>query len=127
MDFKKKDWILTDDSCLQHVRQNGPDEFSLIELKLCLPMILQMYEVYEDTINMQDYFNDMADELLMILGFFGYKSIEEVRNEYGESANQIMAECVFEHYGSFQANRLMAGTREEAEKAIRDFIASERE
>lgn len=123
MESKTRKWILTDDSCLQHVRQNGSTEFSLIELKLLVPMILQDYEVYEDTINVQDYFDRMMDELLMILSQFGYKSLEEVRAEYGEGANQIIAECIFEHYGSHQANQVMTGKRSEAEEAIRNFIA----
>ena len=113
---------MTDDSCLQYVRKNGPVEFSLIELALCAPMILQKYEVYEDTINVQDYFDTMMDELTSILNSFGYESLEAVREEYGDDSNQIIAECIFEHYGSHQANQLMTGTREEAEQTILDFV-----
>jgi len=85
-------------------------------------MILQKYEVYEDTINVQDYFDGMMDELTSILNSFGYESVEAVQAEYGDDANQIIAECIFEHYGSHQANQLMIGTRSEAERAILDFV-----
>ncbi|MDR0287179.1 MAG: hypothetical protein LBI03_05680, partial [Clostridiales bacterium] len=73
----KNEWKLTDDSCLQYVKQNSDTEFSLIEMALCSHMTLQKYEVYEDTIDVQDYFDTKMDELLIILKTFTYESLDD--------------------------------------------------
>jgi len=40
---------------------------------------------------------------------------------HGDETNQIIAECIFERYGSSRANRLMIGSRENAKRAILEF------
>jgi len=117
----RRKWILTDDDCLQHVCQESDTKFHLIELAQYGPNT-KRYEVYEDTIDVRDYLDNMTDETISILGYFGYKGLEDVREKYGEAANKIIAECIFEHYGSRHANQLMTGTRAKAEQAIFDFI-----
>ena len=118
-------WVLSDDSCCQYIRKNSETLFSLIELKLCIPMCAGKYEVYEDTIDVQVFFDGMKDELDKILRKFGYKNRDDVKSRHMDIANMIIAKCIFEHYGSNRANQLIIGTREEAEKTIKEFIKTE--
>jgi len=117
------EWVSTDDSCFQYVKKISETEYSLIELACYGRDEVQKYEVYEDTIDLQDYFNGKTDELLMVLSGFGYESLEVVRMHYGDEANQVMAECLFEYYGSHEANQIFIGVECEAIVAIMDFIS----
>lgn len=113
------DWIMTDDATHQHVRQIGKDTFELIELNAYPPN--DLFEVYTDIICLSDY---PEAERAMILRFFGYASPIQVLEEYGESANQIIAECVFEHYSSFALESMATGlTKEEAQIFIDQYIS----
>lgn len=116
-------WILTDDDSCQYVRKNSNTEYSLIEMGL-ISREPDLYEVYTDTIDIQDYFDSMESELINIIDGFGYKSIEHVQRHYGDEANQVMCECIFEHYGSFQANERFRGTENECIQFIEKFVQS---
>jgi len=118
-------WFLTDDSCFQYVKKNSETEYSLIELAVYgldeEDEKEQKYEVYEDTIDVQKYFDSM-DELKTILNTFGYKDLKAVQNEYGDSTNQIIAECIFEYHGRCQANPIGIGTIHEAIGKLMGFL-----
>lgn len=114
-------WILTDDDSCQYVKQLSESEFHLIELSLINPKTDE-YEVYYDEIDVDDYLDDEREKLISILGGFGYNSIEDVISHYGENANQIMAECIFEHFGSFFGNRVFIGKYDECEKFIKEYL-----
>lgn len=105
----ESEWIMTDDDSMQHVKRLSETKFKLVEFALT-SRDPDSYEVYTDTLDMNDYLTGMKDELEAILKGFGYDSIESVREAYGEEALQVMAECVFEHYGSFQAHKIYVGT-----------------
>lgn len=110
------EWILTDDDSYQHVRIIDSETFELIELCI-ISHVPDLYEVYTDTIRLS-YCPDK--EINDILNGFGYSSPLQVREQYGAEANQVIAECVFEHYGSFAIEPLATGLYYEA---ARDFIS----
>jgi len=106
------EWILTDDDSFQHVKCISDDTYHLIEMGLINPETDE-YEVYTDVICITDYLNELDE----ILSEFGYGD-GACENE----SNQIIAECIFEHNGIFQASQLIAGSEGECEKFILDFI-----
>ena len=113
------DWILTDDDSHQHVRKIDDHTFKLIEIGLTDPD-KQLFQVYTDTVCLSDY---PEGEVGQIIRFFGYDSLDHVQKEYGDRANQIIAECIFEHYGSFAAEPLATGLPfEQARSFIEDYI-----
>lgn len=98
-------WKLTDESCCQYVRRIAPRTFEMIEYSI-VSDVEPMCEVYTDIIHLSDY---EEFEILEILAAYGYKSIEDVREKYGgshDAANQVIAECIFEWYGSFSTEPL---------------------
>ena len=114
-------WMLTDDSCMQYVRRHGPLEFELIEYS----MVSQdgpLYEVYTDRVHLPDYDQLEVED---ILNGFGYGSVEEVYALYPsrDEANQVIAESIFEHYGSFHAKQLCEAVPEAfAQKTIENHL-----
>lgn len=114
-------WVLTDDSCMQYVRRHGALEFELIEYSK-VSQDGPMYEVYKDYVDLSDY--EQA-EIEDILKSFGYENIEAVYASYPtrNEANQVIAECIFEHYGSFHAEQLCEAVPEAfAQKTILDYV-----
>lgn len=115
-------WTLIDDSCLQYVRRLSPRSFELIEYGRYGPE--GQYEVYTDTICLQDY---EAAEIQNIIKGFGYSGISDLRDAYHgsyDTANQVIAECIFEHFGSFSAISLCVDVDEnEARKAVMEFVS----
>ena len=112
-------WILTDDGSHQHVRTINANTYELIEMQISNPDD-HLYEVYTDTICLDDY---GPDEIKGILYTFGYSSIQEIFDEYQINANQIIAECIFEYYGSFALDPLAASlSAEAARNLIRQFV-----
>lgn len=133
MEVKSK-WKCVDDDRMQHVRRldcyNG-STFQLIEMGR---YGRDEFEVYADIICINDYlYGEMHDELTMILGGFGYgvtglekdSAIKDVEVTYGDEAKQVMAECIFEWYGSFQAETCFVGTEEECIAFIEKYVAED--
>lgn len=117
-------WFLVDDDSYQWVKQCSETEYSLVEMSRVTPSgnSQELFEVYMDTLDMQDYFDSMSDELTQILDGFGYTGVDAVKGQYGNKANQVMAECIFEHYGSFQATSLCKGTIDACRKYIDNYV-----
>lgn len=115
------EWILTDDDSYQHVRIIDSDTFELIELCI-ITHEPDLYEVYTDTIRLSYY---PEEEINLIIAGFGYSSIQHVNNEYGDKANQVIAECIFEHYGSFFIDPLVKEITYEAARAFIDTYLSQ--
>lgn len=126
-------WICTDPDCSQYVKPLSQTQFQLIEMGLC-SINPEKHEVYEDTIDIDDYIyhngEDGRKELENILNTYGYfyfypiKDHISICSKYKEQAYQVMAECIFEYYGSFQASQLIiTSTIEEAEKFIQEYIS----
>jgi hypothetical protein len=116
---------LIDDESFQHVKkikdtEDTRDTFSLMELSLINPET-EEYEVYEDTICVDEYLQTKRDELERIVTT-GYKNIDDVINKYGNAAAQVMAELIFEYYGGFHANHIFAGSEDECRDFIKEYI-----
>lgn len=113
---KKHEWILIDDDSYQHVRKIDAETFDLIELCI-IAHDPDRFEVYTDTIRLSDY---PDQEITEIINGFGYSSIRQIMDEYGDEGNQVITECIFEHYGSFAVQPLVTGLSYEN---ARDFIS----
>ena len=126
-------WICTDPDCSQYAKPLSQTKFQLIEMSLC-SINPEKHEVYEDTIDIDDYIyhngEDGRKELETILNTYGYfyfypvKDHVSICSKYKGQAYQVMAECIFEYYGSFQASQLIiTSTIEEAEEFIQEYIS----
>lgn len=82
-------WIRTDG--LQIVRQIDSRIFELAEIQLVEPP--EKYVVVKTEIDLNDY---SEEDILDYIQGYGYKSIADVEKQYGETANQVVAECIFE-------------------------------
>lgn len=114
-------WKLTDDDCAQYVRRVGPRTYELVQYESYFydtPRI----EVYADTICLEDY---KEDEIAEILHSYDYDGVEDVWRRYGshDAANQIIAECVFEHYLCMANEPLVTvATEEEAIAVVGGYL-----
>lgn len=110
------EWILTDDDCCQYVKQLDKTVFKLIEVSVF--GYNDESAVYAETIDLDDF--DENDILEVIKGY-GYTNIQEVVEVYGESANQIIAECLFESRTVWLPHK-MQGTQAECEAFVNQYI-----
>ena len=101
---KLNGWVLTDEDTLQYVFRRADDVFSLI-------LVWPRYEcrhkglpaqcqggcsnccVCRETVCLDDYTEEEINEYI---SWFDYESIDEIKEKYGESWKQIIAECIFE-------------------------------
>lgn len=118
------EWVLTDDDSYQFVRHEGEKTYSLIEMGLA-SRDPDLFEVYADTIDVQDYLDNKNDELRDILSGFGYADYSKLVEGYGCAAEQVAAECIFEHYGSFQAFSLFSGPEDECRSYIGQHVTEQ--
>ena len=81
-------WIRTDG--LQIVRQIDSRVFELAEVQEAEP---GKYVVVKTIIDLDDY---LEEDILDYIQGYGYKNIADVERQYGEAANQVIAECIFE-------------------------------
>lgn len=133
----KSKWICTDNNSMQYVKcivhSNGcpeQNDYELIEMSLINPEN-GLYEVYTDTLCVDDYLECMRSELSSILSGFGYGDDEEdcaiiidrMMETYRDEVFQVICECIFEHYGSFQARELFVGKENECIDFINKYIS----
>lgn len=128
------EWILTDDDSQQYVKEIStediPHVFKLIEMSLINPE-KRTYEVYTDTICIEDYLEIMRGELKEILHSYSYYLDEDEPEAnskfynsiwiYKEESYQVMAECIFEYYGSFQGEQVFTGSETKCIKFIQKY------
>lgn len=134
---KINEWILTDNDSMQHVRcivhsHDYPEQndYEIIEMGLINPEE-NLYEVYIDTICVDDYLECMRSELSSILASYGYGDKEEdcaiiidrMMEEYEKEVFQVVCECIFEYYGSFQALELFHGKEKECIDFIEKYVS----
>lgn len=131
---KTNNWILTDNDSYQYVKEIDKDIFELIEMCLINPETKE-YLVYQDKIDVSNYLEECREEIGSILYSYGYgwtgkedvefnnaeDAIKEVIKIY-PNASQIIAECIFEYYGTFRANHLFAEAEESCKKFIKNYI-----
>ena len=99
-------WFCTDPDCMQYCQKVSETEFRLIQavwLDTCgddtraenAKDDSDNYAVCADVIDLDLYDEDY---ILCSIGSYGYNSIAFLQKEYGDAANQIIAECIFEDY-----------------------------
>ncbi|MDL2206544.1 hypothetical protein LJC33_06530 [Eubacteriales bacterium OttesenSCG-928-N13] len=115
---QSKHWVLTDDASGQHIRRLSDKQaiFSVIDT---IPSTEDgECTVVNATVAIHD--EDVQDEdfVQTYLAPFGYASFEEIQEQYGAQAMQIVAECFFETVASEQGRVLYRGS----EDACIDYI-----
>ena len=128
-------WVCVDADSCQYVKCSFKSEeggeynhYKLIQMDLINPDT-QEYEVYFDTICVEDYLDSMRGELSLILSSYGYGDSEEdcteiikrMMEEYEDDVFQVVCECIFEWYGSFQAEVLFTGSEQDCIKFIENY------
>ena len=132
-------WVCVDADSCQYVKCSFKSEeggeynhYKLIQMDLINPDT-QEYEVYFDVLCVDDYLESMREELSMILSSYGYgdddkeeyedcaEIIERMIKYYGDDTFQIVCECIFEYYGSFQAEVLFTGSEQDCIKFIENY------
>ena len=73
--------------------------------------------VYVETIDIDDFDEDSIQEVIKCY----YENIREVKKIYGDSANQIIAECLFESDVVWLPHK-MQGTQAECEDFVKQYI-----
>lgn len=109
-------WILTDSDTGQHIRPLGGRRFECIDMGMKHNGICY---VSRRIIDLNDYKLD-EDFCHSYLRSYGYDSVEDVRKQYGDAADQIIVECIFETEMWEQDNIVYAGT----EDACRAYIVA---
>ena len=129
-------WVCVDADSCQYVKCSFKSEeggeynhYKLIQMDLINPDT-KKYEVYFDTLCVDDYLDYMRSELSIILASYGYSDddeedcaeiIERMMEEYGDDVFQVVCECIFEYYGSFQAEVLFTGSEQDCIKFIEKY------
>ena len=128
-------WVCVDADSCQYVKCSFKSEeggeynhYKLIQMDLINPDT-QEYEVYFDTICVEDYLDSMRGELSLILSSYGYgdseedctEIIERMMEEYEDDVFQVVCECIFEWYGSFQDEVLFTGSEQDCIKFIENY------
>lgn len=128
-------WFCVDADSYQYVKCSFKSEeggeynhYKLIQMDLINPDT-KKYEVYFDTLCVDDYLDYMRSELSIILASYGYgddeedcaEIIERMMEEYGDDVFQVVCECIFEYYGSFQAEVLFTGSEQDCIKFIENY------
>lgn len=118
MNSKVSNWVLTDDDSRQHVKRINDWTYSLIEMCL-IARNPDQFQVYADTIDLRN----SEDIMSAVLDGFGYTGYFDVVSKYNnDDAPQIVAECIFESYGSFRAEVQFVGSEEECIGYIDNYI-----
>ncbi len=107
-------WILTDSDTGQHVRPLGDRRFECIDMGMKQNGTCY---VSRRTIDLSDYELD-EDFCKTYLKPYDYDSVQDVQAQYGDAADQIMVECIFETEIWEQDNIVYAST----EDACRVYI-----
>lgn len=119
-------WICTDNDSLQHLRKNDDGTYNCIEivwLDTCegdegYPD--KEYVVKTALIDLNDYTEE--DMEIAISGYYPDSTLSELKEEWGDSLDQLIVECIFEEMteGSASVHGMM--TRAEAENFIKKYI-----
>lgn len=112
---KQNGWIRSD--CMQIVRQITPKVFELAEVQNITP---DEYVVVRGEIALGEY---SPDDILDYIQGYGYDNLKAIKEQYGSSANQIIAECIFESQQLSEYEFVSAPfpSENEAEKLLREI------
>ena len=117
-------WIVIDDDSFQHVKKIRENEFQLIEMSLINPDTKE-FIVYTDEINVNEYIKNREELIEILEGYYETEDEKDVIQfvmNHTDSPFQIMAECIFEYYGAFQAHTLFKGNEKECREFIENYI-----
>ena len=111
----KLNYTCTDPDCAQYMAKVTDTRYSYIEYREWFGN----YIVCHAVVDLQDY---TLDEICTYCSSY-YASLEQMVADYGfRGALQIMAECIFEYYGAFQAYTLFKGNEKECREFIENYI-----
>ena len=117
-------WVLTDDDSCQYVKKINEDEFKLIEMSLINPET-EEFIVYTDEIDVDAYLEQNRGEVREILEAYyeaeGEEDVIQFVLNHIDSPSQIIAECIFEYYSSFQAEVIFKGSEEQCRRFIENY------
>lgn len=111
-------WILTDGDTGQHVRPLGDRRFECIDMGMKHSGTCY---VSRRTIDLNDYDLD-EDFCATYLKSYSYDSVQDVQEQYGDAADQIMVECIFETEMWEQDNIVYASTEDACRAYIRAVV-----
>ena len=117
-------WYTTDDGCCQYMRKDGK-KYEMIEYVWFdttdedIKNGLHEYAIVKTELNL----NDITDEdILIAISSYGYTIISLIER-YGDSALDIIAECIMEEEALRGCNIIdEADSEEEAEMKIKKYI-----
>lgn len=115
-------WILTDSDTGQHVRPLGNRCFECIDMGVKRSGTCY---VSRRTIDLNDYDLD-EDFFETYLKPYDYDSVQDVQEQYGEGADQIMVECIFETEMWEQDNIVYASTEDACLAYIQAVVSESR-
>lgn len=138
------DWKLTDDDCLQYLKEINPMEYECIQLapypiddmdseedegkeyyQVCQANVDIMYEIktnpskFISTLASYDYCDFPSDDRFITYDDAN-KIIASILEEYGEKGYQLIAECIFEDIPFFDT-RIFIGSEEDCIAFIENY------
>ena len=130
MNTINNNWILTDDDTQQYVRStDNEDEFDLIQMSLINPET-EEFIIYFSNIDVMSILEQERPAICEILQSYGYGENDDSEDapintviKICNNASQIIAECYFEYYNTFEADEILfKGSEQECIKFIKDWI-----
>lgn len=118
------EWFCTDPDSFQYCKEHGNRRYSFVEIVWLdtvegdLGYPDKEYTVKSVYVDLNDY--DEKEREIAICGY--YDSLEAVCAEHEDTAEQIIAECIFEEMTDGSATTYGMMTREEAEEFVNKYI-----
>lgn len=119
---------LTDNDCLQYVMALNEKDFICIQMdEIPLEEDNSSYIVRLQEISLEDYESEGSGSIEdYITGY--YESVDAVFQQYGDEANQIIAECIFEQQSESDADFAVsvnseAAANAEIQRLVREYEA----
>ena len=126
----RNDWFCTDPDCLQHCKKESETEFKFIQavwLDTC-EGDTRAENAKDDSDNYAvcagyiDLYLYTKEDIECSIASYGY-TLDSVKEIYGDAANQIIAECLFEDDCLYDANSIAGVVSwNDAEKTIQKYI-----
>lgn len=92
-------WELTDDSCYQYRKELSNRKFELIQF-VDIDELSEKFLVYKSTIDLDDFSDEELEKYIKLY----YDGLKEVKEFYGDWADSIIAECIFEQQSTDEAD-----------------------
>lgn len=116
-------WILTDDDCYQWTKKLNEDCYQFL---MILSTFDNKYNIIMETVSLNEFLTDDEDDMKNIqeiIQAYDYDSLDDLKEIYGDSWKQILAECIFEN-NAFSADVLAYDlTWEDAIEFINGYVS----